>query len=76
MFAFVGGLCCLLWRISKEPGYFFGCGDTRNVNIYHKNPTSSESEVSVSYPQEGPKLWDFPKIRGALFWGPYNMDSG
>ena len=22
---------------------------------------------------EGPK-WEFPKIRGNLFWGPYNRD--
>ena len=23
---------------------------------------------------EYPAIWEFPKMRGTLFWGPYNQD--
>ena len=25
-------------------------------------------------PQRNMHMWEFPKIRGTLFWGPYNKD--
>ena len=33
-----------------------------------------ESNKHTSTIPESPATWDFPKIRGALFWGPYSKD--
>ena len=40
------------------------------VEPLHLNP-STPLHVSKS---SGCATWEFPKIRGTLFWGPYNKD--
>ena len=39
----------------------------------HQSDVSINQEADVG---TGPfqVIWEFPKIRGALFWGPYNKD--
>ena len=33
-------------------------------------------KLQVESLKEGLQIWEFPKIRGTLFWGPYNKDPG
>ena len=52
-------------------------------DLYHQPYVGTETLVGglqvqpVEKPQEPPPnlpIWDFPKIRGSLFWGPCNKD--
>ena len=37
------------------------------LNFWDPNP-------NPMVPQEAIQMWEFPKIRGTLFWGPYDKD--
>ena len=65
------------------PGYIevYPPGDSESLQLAHggQSRAASESPETFPYPKESGapfagSIWEFPKIRGTLFWGRYNKD--
>ena len=44
------------------------------VNTLHVDTGLEEQSYRICETTNGILIWEFPKIRGTLFWGPYNKD--
>ena len=58
---------------SSEQNPILSLKGERNPNLETPSPIEGSEEL-VLYFSQGSRIWGFPKIRGTLFWGPYNKD--
>ena len=80
MYAFVHGLVCVrVYRQLSSMPYVLNCTPDVRWNKPTKRPTaerraSYEEHLLRKETRQDFTKWEFPKIRGTLFWGLFNKD--